>query len=153
MPYTTQQWTRFLECIGKTDLLAADWVADPVKRSQNVDALYQLIADAAPSHTTAEWLRLLNERDIPCGRVNGLNDLFEDPHLKVVGSFQDYVHPNEGALKGVRSSFRVSGAEHNPDRPAPRIGQDSESLLEEAGYEYEAIQALITRDVVRAAGG
>jgi crotonobetainyl-CoA:carnitine CoA-transferase CaiB-like acyl-CoA transferase len=152
MPYTTQQWTRFLECIGKTDLLAADWVADPVKRSQNVDALYQLIADAAPSHTTAEWLRLLNERDIPCGRVNGLNDLFEDPHLKVVGSFQDYVHPNEGALKGVRSSFRVSGAEHNPDRPTPRIGQDSESLLEEAGYEYEAIQALITRDVVRAAG-
>jgi crotonobetainyl-CoA:carnitine CoA-transferase CaiB-like acyl-CoA transferase len=152
MPYTTQQWTRFLECIGKTDLLAADWVADPVKRSQNVDALYQLIADAAPSHTTAEWLRLLNERDIPCGRVNGLNDLFEDPHLKVVGSFQDYVHPNEGALKGVRSSFRVSGAEHNPDRPAPRIGQDSESLLEEAGYEYEAIQALISRDVVRAAG-
>ena len=36
MPYTTQQWTRFMECVGRADLLAADWVKDPVQRSANV---------------------------------------------------------------------------------------------------------------------
>src|SRR5215510_1900091 len=36
MPYTTLQWTRFFECIGRADLLALDWIKDPVQRSANV---------------------------------------------------------------------------------------------------------------------
>ena len=44
MPYTTQQWMRFLECIGRSDLMSQDWVSDPVKRSANIDRLYQIIA-------------------------------------------------------------------------------------------------------------
>ena len=151
MPYTTQQWTRFLECIGKRNLLAADWVADPVKRSQNVDALYQLISDAAPSRTNAEWLRVLNELSIPCGPVNALNDLFTEPHLQAASLFQEYAHPREGALAGVRSSLRVDGLERKPDLPAPRVGEDSESVLEEAGYDPEAIHALVGQNIVRSA--
>jgi crotonobetainyl-CoA:carnitine CoA-transferase CaiB-like acyl-CoA transferase len=153
MPYTTQQWTRFLECIDRTDLLAAEWVADPVRRSANVDTLYQLIADVAPSRTTAEWLQILDARDIPCGRANTLNDVFDEPHLKAAALFQDYTHPSEGDLHGVRSAFRVTGLECKLDRPAPRVGADSESVLEQAGYDQEAIKALIAQSIVRGSGG
>ena len=151
MPYTTQQWTRFMECVGRTDLLAADWVKDPVKRSANVDALYSVIADAAPQRTTAEWLALLGERDIPCGPVNTLDALFEEPHLKEAGLFEEIAHPSEGALKGVRSPFRVSGLPRKPDRPAPKVGEGSESILLEAGFGPETIRDLIARNIVRAA--
>jgi crotonobetainyl-CoA:carnitine CoA-transferase CaiB-like acyl-CoA transferase len=149
MPYTTQQWTRFMECVGRSDLLAADWVADPVKRSANVDALYQVIADAAPLHTTGEWLELLNERDIPCGPVNSLAALFEEPHLKKAGLFQEVAHPSEGALLGVRSPFRVADLPQQPDRPAPRLGEGSESILLEAGFGPEKIRDLMVSNVVR----
>ena len=148
MPYTTQQWTRFMECIGRADLLTADWVKDPVKRSANVDALYQLIADAAPARTTAEWLALLDERDIPCGPVNALGALFGEPHLKEAGLFEEIVHPSQGTLRGVRSPFRVVGLPRKADRPAPKLGEGGESILLEAGFRPENIQDLIARNIV-----
>ena len=151
MPYTTQQWTRFLECVGKADLLAADWVKDPVKRSANVEALYQIIADAAPSRTTAEWLALLDERDIPCGPVNALDDLFGEPHLSAAGLFEEVTHPSEGRLRTVRSPFRVTGSERKPDRPAPRVGEGSQSILLEAGFGEEEVRELIARKILRSA--
>jgi crotonobetainyl-CoA:carnitine CoA-transferase CaiB-like acyl-CoA transferase len=151
MPYTTQQWTRFMECVERRDLLAADWVKDPVKRSANVDTLYRVIADAAPMRTTDEWLAQMNERDIPCGKVNALDDLFEEPHLAAVGLFEEILHPSEGALTAVRSPFRVSGLTRQPDRPAPRIGESSASILKEAGFSENEVKDLIARKVVGAA--
>jgi crotonobetainyl-CoA:carnitine CoA-transferase CaiB-like acyl-CoA transferase len=148
MPYTTQQWTRFMECVGKADLLAEDWVKDPVKRSANVDALYQVIADATPQRTTAEWLTLMNERDIPCGPVNNFDDLFDEDHLSAVGLFGSVDHPSEGALKAVRSPFRVSGLERKEDRPVPRVGEDSESILQGFGFSGAEIEGLFVRGVV-----
>src|SRR5438270_12616040 len=79
MPYTTQQWTRFLECVGRQDMLKEEWVRDPVKRSANVDRLYQIIADAAPSRSNGEWLAVLKDADIPCGPVNAFEDLLSHP--------------------------------------------------------------------------
>ena len=149
MPYTTLQWTRFLECIGRGDLLVLDWVKDPVKRSANVDALYQLIADAAPAKTTEEWLALMKAREIPCGRANSLDDLFDEPHLKAVGLFENVTHPSEGAMHTVRSPFRVSGAAQKPDRPAPRLGDSSEAILLEAGFSAAEVQQLADEGVIR----
>jgi crotonobetainyl-CoA:carnitine CoA-transferase CaiB-like acyl-CoA transferase len=152
MPYTTQQWTRFMECVGRADLLSQEWVKDPVQRSAHVDALYQVIADAAPQRSTAEWLALMNERDIPCGPVNGFDDLFEEAHLSAVGLFGFVDHPSEGPLRTVRSPFRVSGLERQADRPAPRVGEESESILRDFGFSEVEIRALFARKVVGAGG-
>jgi len=149
MPYTTLQWTRFLECIGRGDLLALDWVKDPVKRSAHVEALYQIIADAAPAKTTEEWLALMKQREIPCGRANSLDDLFDEPHLKAVGLFEDVAHPSEGAMRAVRSPFRVLGVPKHPDRPAPRLGESSEAILLEAGFSLAEVRQLVGEGVVR----
>jgi crotonobetainyl-CoA:carnitine CoA-transferase CaiB-like acyl-CoA transferase len=151
MPYTSQQWTRFLECVGRSELLAEEWVKDPVQRSANVDTLYQIIIDATPARTSAEWLRLMKERDIPCGPVNTLEDLFAEPHLAAVGLFEDIAHPTEGALTQVRSPFHVAGAPHRADRPAPTLGGESESILAEAGFSPREIGNLLARGIVRTA--
>jgi crotonobetainyl-CoA:carnitine CoA-transferase CaiB-like acyl-CoA transferase len=148
MPYTSQQWTRFMECIGRSDLLELDWVQDPVKRSANVDALYQVISDAAPRHTTAEWLAILDARDIPCGPVNTLDTLFEEPHLKQAGVFEEIVHPTEGTLTKVRSPFRVLDLPRQLDRPAPRPGEDSKAILLEAGFGPKDIEDLAARGII-----
>jgi crotonobetainyl-CoA:carnitine CoA-transferase CaiB-like acyl-CoA transferase len=153
MPYTTQQWTRFMECVGRADLLSQEWVKDPVQRSANVNALYQVIADAAPGRSTAEWLTLMNERDIPCGPVNGFDDLFEEAHLSAVGLFGAMDHPSEGPLRTIRSPFRVLGLERQPDRPAPRVGAESESILRDFGFSEVEIGGLFARKVVGAAEG
>jgi len=149
MPYTTLQWTRFLECIGRDDLLTQDWIKDPVQRSANVNALYGLIADAALAKTTAEWLALMDERDIPCGRVNHIDELFAEPHLAAVGLFEDTTHPSEGAMRTIRSPFKVSGVARHPDRPAPPLSDSAQAILEEAGFSPSEREGLFARGVVR----
>ena len=149
MPYTTLQWTRFLECIGRDDLLAQEWIRDPVERSANVNALYGIIADAALAKTTAEWLELMDERDIPCGRVNHIDELFSEPHLAAVGLFENTIHPSEGAMCSVRSPFKVSGVERSSDRPAPTLGDSANAILEEAGFSESEIEGLFAQGVVR----
>ena len=148
MPYTTQQWTRFLECVGRGDLLNEDWVQDPVKRSANVDALYQIIADAAPARSTAQWLEVLRQADIPCGPVNGFEELFVEPHLAAVGLFQATAHPSEGKLTAVRSAFRAPAVEQQADQPAPRIGENSREVLGELGYSPAEIENLLLNRVI-----
>jgi crotonobetainyl-CoA:carnitine CoA-transferase CaiB-like acyl-CoA transferase len=153
MPYTTQQWTRFMECVGRADLLEEDWVSDPVKRSAHVETLYQVIADAAPDRTTAEWLALLGEKDIPCGPVNTLASLLDEPHLQQAALFEEIEHPSEGSLRRVRSPFRVQGAAKGADAPAPRLGESGESVLLEAGFKPDHIRDLMARNIVAAPAG
>ncbi len=152
MPYTTQQWARFLECVGRADLLKEPWVQDPVKRSANVDALYQVIVDSAPARTTAAWLDVLREADIPCGPVNGFDELFAESHLNAVGLFQPVAHPTEGMLTAARSPFRSPGMERQADGPVPKIGRHSREILAGAGYSAEAIADLVARRIIGISG-
>jgi len=150
MPYTTLQWSRFLQCIGRADLLELDWVKDPVKRSANVDSLYQIIADAAPLKTTADWLALLKDQEVPCGPVNTLEDLLNEPHLSAVGLLENVEHPSEGPMHAVRSPFRVQGAPRRLDRPAPTLGDSSAAILQEAGFSDSEAEKLLAEGVVQA---
>lgn len=121
LPYNGKHWADFLQLAGRGDLAAADWVRDPAQRGENIGRLYALVAALMPERTTAAWLDLLREADIPCAPVNALADLFNDPQLKDVGLFQDVEHPDEGPLCAIRSPFWVEGARQRPDRPAPAL--------------------------------
>ena len=149
LPYNSSHWAAFFELIGRAELAHSPQVQDPVLRSQNVDALYALIAEVAPTRTTAEWLEALRAADIPCARVNSIGDLLHDPHLAATGFFVEYDHPTEGRLRAPRAPFRWHGGQELPDRPAPRPGYDGRTVLNEAGLADAAIDELVTGGVLR----
>lgn len=150
LPYNATHWSSFFELIGRPDLAQSPSVQDPVRRSQDVDALYAVIAEVAPSRTTAEWLRALGERDVPCARVNAVGDLLHDPQLAATGFFREYDHPTEGRLRSTRSPFRLhAGGTEAPDRPAPALGADGRDVLAGLGYDATEIDRLLDAGVVR----
>jgi crotonobetainyl-CoA:carnitine CoA-transferase CaiB-like acyl-CoA transferase len=113
-----------------------------------VDSLYAIIAEVAPTRTTAAWLESLRAADIPCARVNSIGELLLDPHLLATGFFQEYDHPTEGRLRAPRSPFRWHGGTEAADRHAPRPGGDSRSVLTEAGFAGEEIDRLAADGVI-----
>lgn len=123
VPYSAGQWTRFLNHIGRQDLAEAEWVQDMVQRSERVGELYEIVAGVMPERTSAAWLKVLRELDVPCAPVQGLADLQGDAHLREVGFFADEQHPTEGDLTAMRSPFRVTGAQERVDSPAPNLGE------------------------------
>lgn len=148
LPYTTPHWTAFFELIGRPEQAHSPVLQDPVVRSQNVDALYQVIAEVAPQRSSEEWLAQLRQRDIPCARVNGIDDLLHEPHLAATGFFREFDHPTEGRLRDARSPFRCHGLPEGADLPAPRAGSHSRELLATLGFDAAHIDRLIADKVI-----
>jgi crotonobetainyl-CoA:carnitine CoA-transferase CaiB-like acyl-CoA transferase len=153
LPYNGAHWAAFFELIGRAELAHSPQVQDPVLRSQGVDALYAVIAEVAPTRTTADWLASLRAADIPCARVNAVGELLGDAHLLATGFFHEYDHPTEGRLRGARAPFRWQGNAEAADLPAPRPGADSRTVLRETGMTDAEIDRLAAAGVIRIDAG
>jgi crotonobetainyl-CoA:carnitine CoA-transferase CaiB-like acyl-CoA transferase len=129
LPYMTDHWVRFLTHVGRRDLAESPTVLDPQKRSHAIDMLYGVIAAATPAKTRSQWFQELKALEIPCMPVNGIDELFDNEHLRAVGTFRTVDHPTEGRLKSVEFPVRFSGVDDAPDRPAPSLGQDTRDVL------------------------
>lgn len=98
LPYTDAQWHRFFSLANRDDLAQDPRYASATARAQHFDVLYQDLADIVAQRRTDEWLQLLANADIPHSRINTLESLQDDPHLKAVEFFQHSEHPTEGPL-------------------------------------------------------
>ncbi len=142
LPYAEKHWIRFMEVVGRADIAAEPWFGDPVARSERIHQLCQVIDEAMPARTTAEWLDLLRAADIPCGPINSLEDLFDEPHLASSGFFRTEEHPTEGPLRVTRHPLDFTGVDEQASRPAPRLGEHGREILTEAGLSAAEIAKL-----------
>lgn len=99
-------------------------------RAKQIDRMYGLIAQTLLQRTTAEWLELFRELEIPAAPIQTPDELFDDPHLNAVGMFETIDTPHGPTrFPGVPTWFsrtpgRVAG-------PAPELGADTADILAE----------------------
>jgi formyl-CoA transferase len=142
LPYTTKHWHAFFNAVGHPELSQKYDIEDRQKRNAHVRELYALLRQHAPQKTTAEWMALCTQLDIPATPIYTPDELPEHPHLKAVGLFQDAEHPTEGPIRQIRPTTRFSATPANIYRPAPKIGQHTDEVLREAGLSAEDIARL-----------
>ena len=149
LPYSTKNWIDFFVMMGRPELADLEIVKNPIKRSENINTLYEKLYEIAPEKTTDEWCDILRDANIPHTKVNHLDDLFEDAHLKDVNLFKEYEHPTEGPMRQVRSHYSMEGVEEKQDAPTQRVGQSTDKVLLELGYSAEAISRLVKAQVLK----
>ncbi len=128
--YNDKQWSAFMAAVKPT--WASDAFATLKQRAQQIDKVYELLADTFAERTTQEWLDLLRSLDIPAAPLRTPEELFDNPHLNAVGLFET-VETKHGPVRfpGVPTWFsrtpgRVAG-------PAPELGENTGEVLEEFG--------------------
>ena len=149
LPYTTEQWRRVMTALGRMDLVEAAWFNDNPARSKRSDELYSILASSFGGRTSAEWLKIFEELDIPCGPVNSLDGLLTDPHLKAVGFFKPNFNEPTPIRRSLRQAVVYGGVAVEPDAPPPALGEDSRALLGELGLAAADIERLIAEKAVR----
>ena len=131
LPYTEKNWRDFFSGIGRPDVLQDARFADFTSRIRNVDALYAILADCASKRTTAEWIAYCDGISIPAMPVMRFEDLWDDPHLRQIGFFEEVEHPTEGRYSNISMPVRFSAAKTDLRRPAPRLGEHTAEILAE----------------------
>jgi len=143
MPYTDQHWPRFFEVAGRPELWLGWRNTSRQDRSKRIDELYGMISNVTQTRGTAEWMELLDRHDIPCMRVNRLDDLEHDEHLAKSGFFEHRVHPTEQGYLTLQHPVRFSACETAFRFHPPRLGADGRQVLAELGASAEDIDALL----------
>jgi formyl-CoA transferase len=148
LPYSDRHWRDFFRIVGRPELADDARLADAPTRSRHFAELYALVAECVRGGTTAHWLSVLGDADIPCGPVNTLDDLPRDEQLAAVDFFPITDHPSEGRIRSARTPVRFGAADCSVRRPAPRLGEHSREILREAGLAEAQIQDLFARRIV-----
>lgn len=105
-------------------------------------ALFDLMAPAFKTKTTAEWCEILAEVGCRFAPVNNYAQAAEDPHAWENGYLQKVDHPEWGEMRMVGSPIAMSDTPVVPGKVAPELGQNTEELLLEVGYDWDHISAM-----------
>ena len=128
--YNDKHWNAFINAVQPP--WASEEYATLEGRAKQIDTVYGLVAKTLQERTTAEWLTLFNELEIPAAPINTPDALFDHPHLNAVGLFETVQTPH-GPVRfpGVPTWFsRTPGHVRGY---APELGADTEQVLAELG--------------------
>ena len=141
--YNDKQWLRFFALAGRPDLAADARYQSMQERTKNIAALYATLNEIFATKTTAEWMRLLEEGDIPSAPLHTPQTLLEDEHVKAVNFFPLQEHPSEGRIRGFGISSRWSESQPEVTRHAPALGEQTTEVLRELAFSQAEIDGLI----------
>jgi crotonobetainyl-CoA:carnitine CoA-transferase CaiB-like acyl-CoA transferase len=140
---TDAQAFALFDAFGRPELKSDPRFSSVKARLANVKAYFTVRAEGLAQRTTAEWLDILEQADVPAGRVHTLESIMDDEHLADVGFFREMDHPVEDKIVDMKFPNLFSEGLRDDYRPAPLMGGDSVAILREIGYGDEEIAELV----------
>ena len=140
---TNAQAFGMFDAIGRPELKQDPRLISVQARFANVSYYLEVRNAAFSAKTTAEWLKLLEENDVPAMPYHTLESVQEDPHLQDAGFFLTKDHPTEGKIREMRLPNVWSCGTRKEWSAAPKLGQQSVEILREAGFDDAAITRMI----------
>ena len=147
-------WGKLTKTLGLDHLTADPRFASWLLRLEHAAELLPILIATFKSKKRAEWMEILGAADIPAAPVQPLADLMNDPAVRHHDLIHEYVdHPDVGRLALMGQPIRMSPAVTRDPGPPPALGQHTDEVLRELGYDDAAIADLRARRVVGALPG
>jgi crotonobetainyl-CoA:carnitine CoA-transferase CaiB-like acyl-CoA transferase len=138
---TDSLWQRFCAAVGRSDLAADGRFATNADRVRHRDELEPILEAHFASRPAAEWLARLEAARVPCGPVNTLAEVLADDHFLARGGLAELPHPLVGRLQMLANPIHFSATPPIYRLHPPTLGQHSNEILAELGYDAAAIAA------------
>lgn len=139
---------RLMSTIGRPELGADPELADNAGRVARVDEIDAAIGQWTARHTVDEVLAALDTASVPAGKIYTVADIAADPHYQARGMLKQ-VHLDDGStltVPGIVPKLSRTPGSHR--RNAPKIGQDTETVLLGMGLSSEQIRSLEDQGIV-----
>jgi formyl-CoA transferase/CoA:oxalate CoA-transferase len=140
-----RQWRALCDLVGKPE-----WVDDPRfatngARVTHRDELVPLLEALFAARSATEWLDALGAASIPSGRIRSVPEALESPEARHRQMVVDVETGNAGSLRLLGVPVKLSATPGKIRRPPPGLGEHTEEVLSEIGYDSGTIESLQKR--------
>ncbi len=144
-----KQWAAFCQVLG----LGADVRDDPrfvsnPQRLQHRAELVPLLEARLRQRAAGPLLDELRAAEIPCGPINGVADLLDDPHYRERGNVVEQAHPRGGIVHSLANPVRLGETPPAYRLPPPALGEHTDAVLRELGVTPDGVADLHAQGVV-----
>jgi crotonobetainyl-CoA:carnitine CoA-transferase CaiB-like acyl-CoA transferase len=134
-----RQFHTFCSILGLEDLLEDERFTTNEKRVGHRGQLIPLFEEVLKKKPTTYWQKVCNENNIPCGPINNLEQLFQDPQVKARQMLVTVEHPKAGNIDLVGSPLKFSKTSITIRHHPPMPGEHTEIILKDLEYSREDI--------------
>ena len=141
-------WKRFAEAVDKGEWLEMDEFKNAKERLINRDYLNKLIEEVTITKTSDEWVEKLEKVGVPCGPINSIDKVFDDPQVKHLGIAQSIDTIPFGQTHLVGQPFNLSRSPSIMKQRPPEKGEHNEDVLLDLGYSSEELDELKSKNII-----
>ena len=136
-------WRKFCEHVGHPELIDDERFYTNALRTENHESLFPILAEIMCRRTTDAWVEALEEIGVPCGPVNTVDKVVNDPQVLARDMIAEVEHDTTGTVQVPGIPIKLSETPGQIDAPAPNLGEHtSEVLTGLLGLETEEVNQL-----------
>jgi len=136
-------WERVARVLDAPEWLDDERFRTNGDRMKHLDALVPLMNAKLERRTVREWIALLEAQGVPCGPINPIARMLDDPQTKAREMVVELEHPKAGRTRALGLPIKLSATPGCVTRAAPTYGQHTREVLGEFGFSAAEIDALI----------
>lgn len=142
------EWQGLCAALERPDWLSNPLFATPHDRTVNVVERLEQTQEVLRRRTTAEWLRRLDEHQVPCAPVLAQHEIVDHPQVVANELVEHRAHPDMGPYRQARPAARFEGSPSGIAGHAPRLGEHTREVLSGLGLDPAEIDALYAERAV-----
>jgi formyl-CoA transferase len=142
------QFSRLCELAGVSELATDPRFATNPARVKHRSILVPLLAERIGRKPMRFWSEALEAAGVPCGPINDIAQVFDDPQVQHRGMRIELPHPAAGKVPLVASPIKLSRTPVEHRAAPPLLGQHTDEVLAGIGLDEQAIAALRAQGVV-----
>jgi len=143
-------WKRFANLIGGEAFAADARFYDTAGRNKHRLEILPVVQAWTATRSVAACLHALDAIDVPCAKVQRIDEVVADPQIIARGMMIEQDHPMAGRIKLPNLPFHMSDCDTNAATriPAPLLGQHNRDIAAGLGYSSAEIDTLYIDDVL-----
>lgn len=142
------QFNKLCKLLQLQDMAEDERFSTNSKRVEHKEELLKPLAAKLKQRNSTDWLELFRQQGIPCGPINNMQKVFEDPQIKAREMVIQVKHPKAGDVSLVGSPLKFSRTPVEIKRHPPLVGEHNQEILSELGYKEEEIQDMRNKRII-----